>query len=110
MILGKRTPPTRGGGGWLLVPMAGMALVAPVACGSDDEGAEPSAFASFEPAATDPSFSEPRDAVPLDNGGIAFIARVNGGNALPEDAPESGELTPATVNDRYGVFVIDAPK
>lgn len=110
MILGKRTPLARGG--LLLVPMIGAILMAPASgCSSEDEQAEP-AFKSFEPAAEDPQFSEPRDAVPLDNGAIAFIARVNGSAALPEDAIDSDPdvKAQATGNDLYGVFIIDAPK
>jgi hypothetical protein len=78
------------------------------ACGDDDESSPGSAFKSFAPAAKDPSFSQPRDAVPLDNGGFAFLARANGTNAgADEDAPQTGDL--ALINDRYAVFVIDAP-
>lgn len=98
-------------GNWILVPVVASIVAAPVlaACSSDDETTDKPAFKSFEPAAEDPSFSQPRDAVPLDNGGFAFLARANGTNAGPgEDAAQEGSL--AQINDRYALFVVDAPK
>lgn len=92
-----------------LAPAVVLLCVASAACSKDDsKSSSESSFKSFEPAAVDSSFSEPRDAVPLDNGGIAFIARANGSNVAPDDAPTAGDL--AAVNDAYAVFVIDAPK
>lgn len=58
---------------------------------SKDEAPAPGPFKSFEPAANNPAtFTEPRDAVPLDDGAIAFLAR-------------------STESNRFAVFVIDAP-
>jgi hypothetical protein len=93
-----------------LAPAVALLCIAPAACSKDDSKSSSSGetFKSFEPAAVDSSFSEPRDAVPLDNGGVAFIARANGSNVPPDDAPTAGDQ--AAVNDSYAVFVSDSPK
>ena len=85
-----------------------VAILAAAAC-KDDPQDPAGPFAAFDPAANDPArFTEPRDAVPLDNGGIAFIARAPG--TAGRDAENAGENgMPAALADRYAVFVIDAP-
>lgn len=100
----------KGWGRLFLVPVIASIVAVPalIACSSEDDEPDKPAFKSFEPAANDPSFSQPRDAVPLDNGGFAFLARANGTNAGPgDDAAQEGDL--AQINDRYALFVVDAP-
>jgi hypothetical protein len=85
--------------------IAAWACAGIFACGDDDA---PSGL-DLQPVAENPAaFTEPRDAVPLDNGGTAFIARATG--SAQRDLENAGqEGARAEIADRYAVFLIDPP-
>jgi hypothetical protein len=107
MKLSHIDPRTRGGRR-RIAPFV-LLVFAAVGC-SKEEPATEGPFKSFEPAANDPAaFTEPRDAVPLDNGAIAFLARAPGSNT-PDQENAGEEGATAQLVDRYAVFVKDDPK
>lgn len=84
------------------------ALATGTGCGHEET---PDNGPTLSVAAEDLSlFTEPRDAVPMDDGSIAFLARQNH-SALEDADPEEGAA--AALADRYAVWVMakgEAPK
>jgi hypothetical protein len=75
------------------------------ACG--DEPAAPSEL-DLQPIAENPdAFTDPRDAVPLENGGAAFLARASASTERSEESGQEGARV--DLADRYAVFLIERP-